>query len=91
MNSSTELIQKVMIEDAPKAKSKNLNVVAEYGKSTRKNTANFVVIGKKPNVDSSGPLVRKNVFNELRACRRWEKHFNGPSSLRPEGRRPTNY
>jgi elongation factor 1 alpha-like protein len=35
------------IKDGAKAKSKNLDVVAEFGKSHSKNTANFVVIGER--------------------------------------------
>ncbi len=33
------------IDDTPRAKSKNLNVLAEYEKKKSKNAANFVVIG----------------------------------------------
>lgn len=46
MNGVTDGISKVAIEDAPRAKSKNLDVVAEYERSRRKNAANFVVIGE---------------------------------------------
>lgn len=46
MNGVTDGIGKVAIEDAPRAKSKNLNVMAEFEKSKRKNAANFVVIGQ---------------------------------------------
>lgn len=33
------------VEDKVSVKSKNLDVLSEYKKSTRKNAANFVVIG----------------------------------------------
>lgn len=33
------------MDDTPKAKSKNLDVLAEYEKAKAKNAANFVVIG----------------------------------------------
>ena len=39
-------MSKVAIDDTPMAKSKNLDVLAEFGKSRRKNAANFVVIGE---------------------------------------------
>ena len=38
-------LSKVALDDVPKAKNKNLNVLAEYEKAERKNAANFVVIG----------------------------------------------
>lgn len=47
MNGVTDEINKVAIEDAPRAKSKNLDVVAEFKNSKRKNAANFVVIGER--------------------------------------------
>jgi elongation factor 1 alpha-like protein len=34
------------IDDTPRAKSKNLNVLAEFERAKAKNAANFVVIGK---------------------------------------------
>jgi elongation factor 1 alpha-like protein len=34
------------LDDTPLAKSKNLDVLAEYKKSEAKNAANFVVIGE---------------------------------------------
>jgi elongation factor 1 alpha-like protein len=33
------------IDDTPRARSKNLDVLAEYEKTKAKNAANFVVIG----------------------------------------------
>lgn len=33
------------LDDAPKTKSKNLNVAAEFERSKKKNAASFVVIG----------------------------------------------
>ena len=46
MNGATNAVNKIALDDTPKAKSKNLDVAAEFGKSQRKNAANFVVIGK---------------------------------------------
>ena len=46
MNTIADKVNAVSIDDIPKAKSKNLDVAAEYNKSKRKNTANFVVIGQ---------------------------------------------
>ncbi|GME48209.1 elongation factor tu gtp binding domain-containing protein [Neofusicoccum parvum] len=41
----TEGVEGIKIDEAPRVKSKNLNVLAEYEKSNLKNSANFVVIG----------------------------------------------
>jgi elongation factor 1 alpha-like protein len=38
-------VEAMKIDDAPRATSKNLDVLAEYGKTKAKNSANFVVIG----------------------------------------------
>jgi hypothetical protein len=39
------------LDETPKARSKNLDVLAEYEKKNSKNAANFVVIGmKEPNL-----------------------------------------
>lgn len=46
MNNLADRVNAVSIDDVPKAKSKNLDVAAEYNKSNRKNAANFVVIGQ---------------------------------------------
>ncbi|MCJ1478360.1 Hsp70 suppressor, GTPase facilitates ribosomal subunit dissociation [Lambiella insularis] len=40
-----EAVCKIAIDDTPTAKSKNLDVLAEYGRSKKKKAANFVVIG----------------------------------------------
>ena len=37
------------MDDTPKSRSKNLDVLAEFEKAKAKNAANFVVIGKFPN------------------------------------------
>ena len=39
-------VKSMSVDDIPKAKSKNLNVLAEFRKSRPKNAANFVVIGR---------------------------------------------
>lgn len=41
-------MEKMTVEETPKIKSKNLNVVEEFKKSGMKRMANFVVIGKTP-------------------------------------------
>ncbi|KAI9742998.1 MAG: Hsp70 suppressor, GTPase facilitates ribosomal subunit dissociation [Claussenomyces sp. TS43310] len=38
-------VEAMKIDDTPRAKSRNLDVLAEYEKTKRKNAANFVVIG----------------------------------------------
>lgn len=40
-------MEKLTVEEAPKVKSKNLDVVKEFEKSNMKRMANFVVIGKR--------------------------------------------
>lgn len=45
MNDLGQELNKVKIDDTPKAKSRNLDVIAEFEKSRAKNAANFVVIG----------------------------------------------
>ncbi|OCL09549.1 hypothetical protein AOQ84DRAFT_338766 [Glonium stellatum] len=44
-NKLTESVSSLTIEEAPKVKSKNLNVLQEFEKSNMKKTASFVVIG----------------------------------------------
>ena len=39
-------VQEMSIQDSPKVKSKNIDVLSEYKKCKRKNAANFVVIGE---------------------------------------------
>ena len=39
-------LKDLSVEDKVTVKSKNLDVISEYKKSTRKRSANFVVIGK---------------------------------------------
>ena len=43
----TQALQKSTITEAPKVKSRNLNVLAEFEKTKHKPAANFVVIGKE--------------------------------------------
>jgi len=38
-------VEAMKLDDTPKAKSKNLDVLAEFKKNKSKNSANFVVIG----------------------------------------------
>ena len=45
INDVTQGVSTVALEDILKAKSKNLDVVAEFEKSDAKNSASFVVIG----------------------------------------------
>lgn len=39
-------MKELSVEDKVTVKSKNLDVISEYKKSTRKRSANFVVIGR---------------------------------------------
>jgi elongation factor 1 alpha-like protein len=39
-------VKELSVEDKMTVKSKNLDVISEYKKSTRKRSANFVVIGR---------------------------------------------
>jgi elongation factor 1 alpha-like protein len=47
-------IKDLSVEDKVTVKSKNLDVLAEYKKSTRKRSANFVVIGQSIYVGERG-------------------------------------
>ncbi len=49
----TEAVAKTSVNSSSHMKSKNLDVVAEYGNSKKKNAANFVVIGEYPNLSLS--------------------------------------
>lgn len=46
INGLTNGVSKVAVDDTPRVKSKNLDVLAEFEKAKKKNAANFVVIGK---------------------------------------------
>lgn len=48
VNDLGQELNKVKVDDTPKAKSKNLDVIAQFEKSKTKNAANFVVIGTAP-------------------------------------------
>ena len=50
MNGLEKELNNVKIDDMPKPKSKNLNVIAEFVNSRAKNAANFVVIGMTPSL-----------------------------------------
>ena len=54
MNDISKGIEKVVVNDVSKPKSKNLDVIAEFEKTKQKPTANFVVIGRS--------------FNAFRGC-----------------------
>jgi elongation factor 1 alpha-like protein len=41
-------VEALKMDDTPRAKSKNLDVLAEFEKAETKNAANFVVIGMLP-------------------------------------------
>lgn len=45
LNDVSKGIENVAINDIPKPKSKNLDVIAEFEKTEQKPAANFVVIG----------------------------------------------
>ena len=85
VNGITEGITKTAINDSSRTKSKNLDVVKEYANSNKKNAANFVVIGRLS--ERTGCNIRANL---IRPCRCWEKHSNGPFTLRSESCGPKN-
>lgn len=51
-------LEKTKIDKTPAVKSKNLDVLAEYEKLQRKQTANFVVIGKHFNCEDYETVLR---------------------------------
>lgn len=61
------------VTEPVKIKSKNLDVLAEHGKVERKNSANFVVIGKYCLKAFISPLA--DIMD--RPCRRRKKHSHG--------------
>lgn len=71
-------VEAMKIDDTPTAKSKNLDVLAEYKKSKAKNAANFVVIGK------SRSLTWRLKLSKSRPCRCREKYVNGTVTVRPK-------
>lgn len=50
-------VEAMKMDDTPKPKSKNLDVLAEHGKKEAKNAANFVVIGECPFVLRSSRIL----------------------------------
>ena len=78
-NGITEGIIKTAINDSPRTKSKNLDVIKEYKSSKKKNAANLVVIGRLFRCTRSSTTA-----NLKRPCRCWKKHSNGPFTLRSE-------
>lgn len=46
INGVTKDVAALSVQDAPKTKSKNLNVADEFKKAQMKNSASFVVVGK---------------------------------------------
>ena len=85
INGITEAITKTTINDSSRTKSKNLDVVKEFANSKKKNAANFVVIGGRSLRSSYDATA-----NMIRPCRCWEKHSDGPSTLRLESCGPKN-
>ncbi|EXJ54331.1 elongation factor 1-alpha [Cladophialophora yegresii CBS 114405] len=57
-------VQALSIQDTPKIKSKNIDVLAEYKKTKRKNAANFVVIG---HVDAGKSTLMGRLLFDLKA------------------------
>lgn len=53
-------VQQLSVQDTPRVKSKNIDVLAEYKKVKRKKAANFVVIGNPPRSILS--LVQQVIF-----------------------------
>lgn len=74
-------VEKLVVET--KVKSKNLNVVEEYRKSSLKKVANFVVIGRchfSFCVAWGGIVLTQT--NRSRGSR--QEHAHGPSAVRPQ-------
>ncbi|KAI1626008.1 elongation factor EF-1 alpha subunit [Exophiala viscosa] len=57
-------VQDLSIQDVPKIKSKNIDVISEYKKIKRKNAANFVVIG---HVDAGKSTLMGRLLFDLKA------------------------
>ncbi|KIV91833.1 translation elongation factor Tu [Exophiala mesophila] len=57
-------VQELSIQDLPKVKSKNIDVISEYNKVKRKNAANFVVIG---HVDAGKSTLMGRLLYDLKA------------------------
>ncbi|KAK5192036.1 hypothetical protein LTR47_003493 [Exophiala xenobiotica] len=57
-------VQALSIQDTPKVKSKNIDVISEYKKIKRKNAANFVVIG---HVDAGKSTLMGRLLFDLKA------------------------
>lgn len=70
-------VEAMKLDDTPRSRSKNLDVLAEFGKKKAKNAANFVVIGRP----LLNPLQIHTLIN-IRSRRCGQKYINGPSSLR---------
>jgi hypothetical protein len=76
VNGITNSVAKTTIDESPRAKSKNLDVVAEYTKASKKNAVNFVVIGR----DIYNRFQRPNLtIGRPRRC--WQKHPHGPATV----------
>jgi len=50
-------VEAMKIDDTPRAKSKNLDVLAEYEKAKSKSAANFVVIGRSDLLEKEKVLI----------------------------------
>ena len=76
-NGITNGINNLLVDQRPRARSKNLDVLAEYEKKDRKNTANFVVIGAHPRYCD---LVTMFSLMSLRPRGSREEHAHGTTS-----------
>lgn len=71
-------VDKLSVENTPKVKSKNLNVVEEFKKSGMKRMANFVVIGELK--DS----IARRCTHIDRTRGSWQEYTHGSLALRSE-------
>jgi hypothetical protein len=70
-------LETIKVDDTPKIRSKNLNVLEEFAKSRGKTAVNFVVIGQKSNPG----FAKVNMLTISRPCRRGKEYADGQAPL----------
>ena len=78
-------VEAMKLDDTPRAKSKNLDVLKEFEKAKAKNAANFVVIGMSLLFHKLNRSVAcfPSLYSDagIRPRRRRQKHTHGPPPL----------